>query len=263
MKNQFIVLISLLLLPVMGNSQNENFEFSFNLKNNFQTSYFNSIVESNSNIVPTIGFRVKDSNILDRINWYLGFDYKNIKISGTTDISLDGDAIDGEVNGNLGGFSPIIGGKYLLTNNETRPYINAHYRLYIPNIKTDGEVVVDSGNSSSAGDNYSWDSSSLIQVLRNVMGANSKELGFGVEHKINDNLAIFGEYNLNFFTVKVNVSDADDFIEDLNDALEDAFGGVDDIIDIDAIDFSNVSGGGKAKIKYNSSYASLGLSFYF
>ena len=258
MKHQlFIIAISLLLFPISGNSQNENFEFSFNLKNNFQTSYLNSIVESNSNIVPTIGFRVKDSNvfILDKVNWYLGFDYKNIKFSGTSDISLDGDAINGEVKGNIGGFSPIIGLKYLLTNNDTRPYINAHYRLYMPSIKTDGEVIVDE-------DSYSWDTSSLGQVLRNIMGVNSKELGFGVEHKINDNLAIFGEYNINFFTVKINVPDADDFIDDVNNALEDAFGGVDGI-DIDAIDFSNVSGGGKAKIKYNSSYASLGLSFYF
>ena len=254
----FIIAISLLLVPFLGNSQSENFEFSFNLKNNFQTSYLNSIVESNSNIVPTIGFRVKDSNvfILDKVNWYLGFDYKNIKISGTTDISLDGDAINGEVKGNIGGFSPIIGLKYLLTNNDTRPYINAHYRLYMPSIKTDGEVMVD-GESL----NY-WDTSSLGQVLRDIMGVNSKELGFGVEHKINDNLAIFGEYNINFFTVKINVPDADDFIDDVNNALVDAFGGVDGM-DIDEIDFSNVSGGGKAKIKYNSSYASLGLSFYF
>lgn len=251
----FIIAISLLLVPISGNSQSENFEFSFNLKNNFQTSYLNSIVESNSNIVPTIGFRVKDSNvfILDKVNWYLGFDYKNIKISGTTDISLDGDAINGEVKGNIGGFSPIIGLKYLLTNNDTRPYINAHYRLYMPSIKTDGEVMV-YGESL----NY-WDTSSLGQVLRNIMGVNSKELGFGVEHKINDNLAIFGEYNLNFFIVKINVSDADDFIDDVNAALEDDLEG----IDIGAIDFSTVSGAGKAKIKYNSSYASFGLSFYF
>jgi hypothetical protein len=258
MKHQlFILAISLLLVPILGNSQSENFEFSFNLKNNFQTSYLNSIVESNSNIVPTIGFRVKNSNIsiLDKVNWYLGFDYKNIKISGTTDISVDGDVINGDVIGNIGGLSPIIGMKYLLTNNDTRPYINAHYRLYMPRIKTDGEVEVD-------GDVYSWDTSSLSQVFRNIIGVNSTELGFGVEHKINDNLAIFGEYNINFFTVKINVPDADDFIDDVNDALEDAFGGVNGI-DIDPIDFSNVSGGGKAKIKYSSSYASLGLSFYF
>jgi hypothetical protein len=96
----------------------------------------------------------------------------------------------------------------------------------MPNIKTDGEVMVD-GESL----NY-WDTSSLGQVLRDIMGVNSKELGFGVEHKINDNLAIFGEYNINFFTVKINVPDADDFIDDVNNALVDAFGGVDGM-DID------------------------------
>ena len=251
----FIIAISFLLFPFLGNSQNENFEFSFNFKNNFKTSYLNEIVESNANIVPTIGFRIKDSNILDRVNWHLGLNYKNIKISGTTDLNIDGESIDGTVKGNIGYFSPIFGVKYLLTDNNTRPYVNANYRLYIPNIKTDGAISAD-------GENYSWDSSSLIQVLRNVMGVNSKELGFGVEHKINDNLAIFGEYNMQFFTLKLNVLDADDFIDNVNDALEDTFEELDGFIDIDEIE-GNVNGDGKAKIKYNSSYASLGLSFYF
>ncbi|NLK57570.1 MAG: hypothetical protein GX292_08525 [Bacteroidales bacterium] len=262
MNKIILMAFSFVLFLNSVNSQDKKFDYSLNIKKNFQFNLVDVITPLSSNdnigIQPYVSFGLNDSSILGNLNLYLGFYYQNFSVTGSfkyKDNSVP-EMAEGELKFALGYYTPLIGCKYFLSNNNTRPYVNAHYRLYIPNIKTDGELIAED-------ESYSWNANKDIgKLLKNIIVISNKEIGFGVEHKFNKNLAIFGEYNLQFFTFKVKVKDAEDYIDDLTTAVNNIEnGGIDTNIDVEDLQF--IEGNANAKIKYMSSYASLGISFYF
>lgn len=100
----------------------------------------------------------------------------------------------------------------------------------------------------------------LSANARGLVLISATELGFGVEHMFNENLGLFAEYNLRTFQVKLKV-DADEFVDDLEDALNELEAGTSVETDLD--DFQFIQGDATAKFRNLTSYASLGLALYF
>ena len=77
---------------------------------------------------------------------------------------------------------------------------------------------------------------------------------------LNENLGLFAEYNLRTFQVKLKV-DAEEFVDDSEDALNEVEAGTSVETDLD--DFQFIQGEATAKFRNLTSYASLGLALYF
>ena len=76
-----------------------------------------------------------------------------------------------------------------------------------------------------------------------------------------ENLALFAEYNLRTFQFKLKIKDAEQFVDDLDEALNELEAGAD--LDLDIQELQSIQGDGTARFRNLTSYASLGLSIYF
>ncbi|MDA9756510.1 hypothetical protein N9V29_06045, partial [Flavobacteriales bacterium] len=154
----------------------------------------------------------------------------------------------------FGAMAPFLGVKYFLKEGSTRPYVNLQRIGYVPTFNLKGEIEVN-------GERESFESSrEFAKLARDLVSISATELGFGVEHMFNENLGLFAEYNLRTFQVKLKV-DAEEFVDDLEDALNELEAGTSVETDLD--DFQFIQGEATAKFRNLTSYASLGLALYF
>ena len=95
----------------------------------------------------------------------------------------------------------------------------------MPTFNLKGEIEVNANGSR-------LNRAEFAKLARDLVSISATELGFGVEHMFNENLGLFAEYNLRTFQVKLKV-DAEEFVDDLEDALNELEAGTSVETDLD------------------------------
>ena len=247
-------------LPTTSESNDGPLTTSFNVKKNYQINLLDAVIpgsgSDNANIVPYLGVGLNDDGILGQFQVYAGLSIQRTTFTGDfryVDTQFS-EFAEGNAKASFGAMAPFLGAKFFLKQGSTRPYVNVQRIGYVPTFNLRGEIEIN-------GERESFESSRAFATLaRKLISINSTELGFGVEHKINDNLGLFAEYNLRTFRVKLKV-DADEFVQDLDEALDELETGTS--LDIDIEDLFFIQGNANAKFRNLTSYASLGLALYF
>ena len=246
--------------PTASESNDGRLITSLNIKKNFQFNMLDAVLPSsgndNTNIVPYLGLGLNDEGILGQFQLYAGLSIQRTTFSGDFNYAdtQNNETANGNAKASFGAMAPFLGVKYFLKEGSTRPYVNVQRIGYVPTFNLRGEIEVN-------GERESFESSrAFAKLARGLVSISATELGFGVEHMFNENLGLFAEYNLRTFQVKLKV-DADEFVDDLEDALNELEAGTSVETDLD--DFQFIQGDATAKFRNLTSYASLGLALYF
>lgn len=234
---------------------------SLSVKRNFQFNMLEAATpvagNNNNNVLPYIGVGFNKDGLLGKLQFYGGVSVQRASVDGDfnyvdTDIS---ELAKGNATASFGAIAPFLGAKCFLKEGDTRPYVNLLRIGYVPTLSVNGEIEVN-------GDRIFYESSGAFASLaRSVVSINTTEIGFGVEHFVKENLALFAEYNFRTFQFKLKIKDAEQFVDDLDEALNELEAGAD--LDLDIQELQSIQGDGTARFRNLTSYASLGLSIYF
>lgn len=238
-----------------------------NVKKNYRTNILAALTpitgNENGDVTPYLGLQLlKEDQTLSSLQVYAGLGLQQYSATGRLDYfnSDFEESIDGKIKASFGLYAPFIGAKYFLKKGDTRPYINAQRTSYLPIVNARMEVEIAQVGGSV--ESYEFTSSAeLGRLFRNAIGFTSTEVGFGVEHMLDENIALFAECNLNTFAFKVKVRDAEEFVAELENALNDIETDLD--TDLDVSDLDVFEGDASAALRRRITYASLGLAIYF
>lgn len=198
---------------------------------------------------PFLRIGTQDAGILDHFQLGLGYSRQSFSIKGDFnfrdnyyDESFSGDALFKV------GLSQIdIEGLFYLLNGNTRPYLKIGMSLFVPHIKSEGQLSAD-------GDRVDWNLDRDTQnIVKSIFGANRKILGLGAEHRFNEHLALTIDWSFPITTLKSEI-DIDEAIRELDKVLAD--------FDQDPFD-TDIEGQGNVNFNFGNSKSAVGILLYF
>lgn len=251
-----VLFLSLISLNVFSQQIEPENRFGISITKDFKPSILSYVPLLNDNplrgINPSITF-TPAQELYKNVQFTLGYSFTKFKVKGNFELDTDNINDEGDLKASVGFANPSLGLKYFLGYKRAKPFVNVNYSFYIPLLSTDGDLDIDN-------DDFTWDSKDFDKLFDKIFWVDNIILGFGGEYSVNEFISVHGGINFSYFSLTLKVSDAEKYLEQLEDAIDDN----DYLSDnIDTDDFDQIDGKAKAKLKYNSSYATLGVSMYF
>ena len=246
-----VLFLSLISLNVFSQQIEPENRFGISITKDFKPSILSYVPLLNDNplrgINPSITF-TPAQELFKNVQFTLGYSFTKFKVKGNFELDTDNINDEGDLKASVGFANPSLGLKYFLGSKRAKPFVNVNYCL-----STDGDLDIDN-------DDFTWDSKDFDKLFDKIFWVDNIILGFGGEYSVNEFISVHGGINFSYFSLTLKVSDAEKYLEQLEDAIDD-----NDYLsnNIDTDDFDQIDGKAKAKLKYNSSYATLGVSMYF